>query len=51
MFVLLNAYKLICPTHSEGQTNQNIGVWNRERYAAELSKENWWLVFKTPKLL
>ena len=39
----------VCVSHEQwGQTNQNIRVWIREMFISGLSKENVWLVFKTP---
>lgn len=39
------------PNTQWGQTNQNVGVWSRERFIAVPCKENGWLVpQKDPKL-
>ena len=39
--------KFMCSVQYEAN-NQNIVVWSRERLIAGPSKENEWLVFKTP---
>ena len=43
-------HKFMCPMHSEGQTNRNVGVWSREKFIVGPSKENGWLMLKNPKL-
>ena len=41
----------LCTRYTQwGQRNGNIRVWSRKRFIAGPSKENWWLLLKSPEL-
>ena len=39
-----------CAYRQLGQINLNVGIWSRGRVIARPSKENEWLMLKTPEL-